>query len=123
MNMMKLIVGVKTSGLKRAIRFYTEALGLPLRTEADTWAALSVGDAEIHLYLDGGATADVEFYVDDIDAAVTKLTDHGVAIVPGDKKPSFIKADSRGISEFPWGLMAFFQDSEGNELALVKDNP
>gem|GEM_PF-6998470 len=25
------------------------------------------------------------------------------------------------ITEFPWGMVAYFKDSEGNELALVKD--
>lgn len=120
---MKLIVDIKVLDLKRAIRFYTEALTLTLRHEADTWAALTVGDAEIHLYTDGGVTDGVEFYVDDLDVAVERLGAHGVTVVPGTTKPSFVRADPNGVSEFPWGRMAFFKDSEGNGLALVKDNP
>lgn len=118
---MKLIVDVKVGDLDRAVKFYTEVLGLTCRIQADEWAGITVGDAEIHLYKDGGVTDSVEFYVDDIDQKVTALMERGVAIVPGMDKPSAVKVDEKNITEFPWGRIAYFTDSEGNELAFVQD--
>ena len=118
---MRLIVDVRVSDLQRAVRFYTEVLGLPCRIQADEWAGIVVGDAEIHLYKDGGVSDSVEFYVDDIEAEVKKLTERGVVFIAGTDKPSVVKVDEHNITEFPWGRLAYFKDSEGNELALVKD--
>jgi len=118
---MKLVVDVKITDLNRAVLFYTETLGLSCRTEEKDWAAITLGDAEIHLYLKGGVSKNVEFYVLDIDTEVRDLQKKGVTFIPGDKKPSAISVDENGITEFPWGRAAFFKDSEGNELALVKD--
>lgn len=117
---MKLIVDVKVEDLKRATKFYTDVLGLTCRVEADEWAAITVGDAEIHLYKDGGVTDSVEFYVEDIGAEVARLSAKGVEFLSGMNKPSAEKFEN-GITYFPWGRLAYFKDSEGNELALVKD--
>lgn len=117
---MKLIVDVKVSDLTRAVWFYTKVLGLTCRVQADEWAAIVVGDAEIHLYTDGGVTDSVEFCVDDIEAEVARLSALGVEFVSGMDKPSAEKFE-RGVTHFPWGRLAYFKDSEGNELALVKD--
>lgn len=117
---MKLIVDVKVSDLTRAVRFYTVTLGLACRVHADEWAAVTVGDAEIHLYKDGGVTNSVEFYVDDIEVRVAELARKGVKFVSGMSKPSAEKFEN-GITYFPWGRLAYFKDSEGNELALVQD--
>ncbi|MBU6310703.1 VOC family protein [Patescibacteria group bacterium] len=117
---MKLIVDVQVIDLARAVRFYTEVLGLVCRHHDEVWAAIVVGDAEIHLYTDGGVREGVEFYVDDLGARVAELASRGVSFVSGMSKSSAIEyAD--GITTFPWGRMAFFHDSEGNELVLVKD--
>lgn len=85
------------------------------------WSALLVGDAEIHLYVDGGTTGHVEFYVQDIDGEVKRLSDKGVEFISGIGKPNAIEVDNLKITKFPWGRTAFFKDSEGNELALVND--
>ena len=117
---MRLIVDVKVTDLARATTFYVETLGLACRHQDEVWAAVTVGDAEIHLYTDGGVTEGVEFYVDDIDTRVTELTGKGVVFVSGMNKPS-AAAFENGVTTFPWGRMAYFYDSEGNELVLVKD--
>lgn len=117
---MKLIVDVKVSDLTRAVEFYTSTLGLACRVHADEWAGIVVGDAEIHLYTDGGVTGSVEFYVDDIEKRVTEITAKGVEFISGMDKPSAEKFEN-GITYFPWGRLAYFKDSEGNELALVQD--
>ncbi len=119
---MKLIIDIKVVDLNRAISFYTEVLGFCVRTQGETWAAISVGDAEIHLYRDGGVTGDVEFYVEDIHTKVKELQNRGVQFVSGIHKPHAITVDEQQITVFPWGRTAFFRDSEGNELALVRDN-
>lgn len=118
---MKLIIDIKIEDLDRAVKFYTEVLGLTCRIQAEDWAGIVVGDAEIHLYKDGGVTGSVEFYVDDIDQKVAALHERGVEIISGMEKPSAVKVDEKNITEFPWGRTAFFKDSEGNELALVQD--
>ena len=118
---MKLIIDVHVSDLQRAVAFYTEALGLPCRVYETDWAAITVGDAEIHLYVDGGVTHGVEFYVDDIKTRVRALTEQGVQFTSGIDKPKSLRVDEQNITEFPWGRIAYFHDSEGNEMALVED--
>lgn len=123
---MKLVVDVKVSNLERAVKFYTEVLGLTCRVQAEDWAGLQVGDpgragAEIHLYKDGGVNEGVEFYVQDIEEKVATLSQHGVEFISGMHKPSALSVDKSGITGFPWGRMAYFKDSEGNELAFVED--
>lgn len=119
---MKLIIDIKVLNLDRAVAFYTQVLGLECRVQNTDWAGIKVGDAEIHLYANGGATGDVEFYVDDIDLEVSRLTKNGVIFLSGKNKPAAIDIDKNNITTFPWGRTAFFLDSEGNELAVVKDN-
>lgn len=118
---MKIIIDVKVSDLKRAVNFYTQKLGLTCRRQEKDWAAIQVGDAEIHLYLYGGVTSGLEFYVDDLDKEVAKLKNKGVKFFFDSNMQNFIGVDKNKITEFPWGRNAFFKDSEGNQLALVKD--
>lgn len=118
---MRLVVDIKVQDLERAVRFYTDLLGLPCRTQEKDWAAIQVGDAEIHLYLNGGTTGHVEFYVNDISETVARMESKGITFMSGLNKPSAISINEQNITTFPWGRTAFFQDSEGNELAIVKD--
>jgi len=104
---MKLAVDIKVSDLDRAVDFYTEILGLSCRRCESDWAAIVVGDAEIHLYLHGGVSSDVEFCVENLERTVEKLRNKNVEVST--------------IEEFPWGRAAFFKDTEGNTLSLVKD--
>lgn len=121
MDEMKIIIDVKVSNLKRAVDFYTKTLGLHCRRQEKDWAAIQIGDAEIHLYLYGGITFGLEFYVDDLDKEVEKLKKNDVKFYTDKDMPNFISVDKNQITTFPWGRNAFFKDSEGNELALVKD--
>jgi len=117
-----MIIAVKVIDLDRAISFYTQKLGLSCRRQEKEWASIVVGGAEIHLYLNGGVSSGIEFYVDDIDVEVDKLKGLGVEFFSDERMPDFIKADQNQITEFPWGRTAFFKDSEGNQLAIVKDH-
>ena len=118
---MKAIIDIKVKNLKRAIEFYTKKLGLVCRREEKDWAAIQIGDAEIHLYLHGDITSGLEFYVNDLDNEVEKLKERGIEFFSDKNMPNFIEADKNQITTFPWGRTAFFRDSEGNELAIVKD--
>jgi len=118
---MKPIIDIKVSDLNRAIKFYKEKLGLSLRTQEKDWAAIQVGDAEIHLYLHSGITFGLEFYVENLDERVKELKEKGVEFFSDSNMPNVISVDESKITTFPWGRNAFFKDSEGNQLALVKD--
>ena len=118
---MKAIIDVKVRDLKRAIEFYTKKLGLRCRHEDKEWAAIKLGDAEIHLYLHAGITSGLEFYVEDLDRKVMNLKKRGVNFFSDKNMNNFISVDKNQITTFPWGRNAFFKDSEGNQLALVKD--
>lgn len=118
---MKLIIDVKVSNLTRAIQFYTEKLGLQCRLHEKDWAAIQVRDAEIHLYLHGGVNHGLEFYVENIEKSVKEFKEKGVEFFSDKDMPNFISVDENQITTFPWGKIAFFRDSEDNQLALVKD--
>lgn len=118
---MKLIIDVKVENLERAVAFYTKTLGLECRVQEEKWAGIKTGDAEIHLYKDARVTNCVEFYVENIEEKVKELHEKGVEFVPGVEKPDAVSVDENNTTEFPWGRLAFFRDSEGNELALVQD--
>ena len=69
----------------------------------------------------GGVSSGLEFYVDDIDSKVEELKKAGVEFFSDKEMPNFVSVDENKITSFPWGRNAFFKDSEGNQLALVKD--
>lgn len=119
---MRLIIDVRVKDLQRAVDFYTNVLGLVCRIQEKDWAGIIIGNAEIHLYMDGGVTSGVEFYIDDIDVQVNDLKEKGAEFISGMKKPGAISVDKSMVTTFPWGKIAYFRDSEGNELALVQDN-
>jgi predicted enzyme related to lactoylglutathione lyase len=118
---MKVIIDVKVSNLDRATKFYTEVLGLQCKRKEKDWSAIIVGDAEIHLYLHAGITLGLEFYVENLDKEVIRLKAKGVKFFSDEKMENFQSVDENNITTFPWGRNAFFKDSEGNQLALVKD--
>ena len=118
---MKVIIDIKVKDLKRAIKFYREKLDLFCRRQEKDWAAIKVGDAKIYLYLYGGIKSGLEFYVDNLDKEVKKLKEKGIKFFSDQNMTNFIGVDQNQITEFPWGRTAFFKDSEGNELALVKN--
>ena len=118
---MRIIIDVKVNDVKRAVDFYTKVLGLSCRHKEKDWAAIKVGDAEIHIYLHAVITSGLEFYVDDLDKEVEKLKAKGVKFFSDKNMPNFVSVDKNQITRFPWGRNAFFKDSEGNVLALVKD--
>jgi predicted enzyme related to lactoylglutathione lyase len=100
-------VDVKAKKLRRAMRFYSEKLGLKPLLATRTWAVFRVKGAELHLNVSWGTTRGIEFKVRNIAKRVAELKSRGVVF-------------TTGIRNYPWGKIAHFSDSEGNTLALVE---
>lgn len=100
--------------MDRAVKFYTEKLGFPLKVRfGDNWAEVDAGSISIGLHpteegapvsSDGGAT--VSFAVEDLDKVVSQLKERGVEV--GE------------IRNPPRGKFAMVKDSEGNYLHMIE---
>ena len=107
-------VWVPVADLDRARSFYRDTLGLSETKAEDGWAELDTGGLVIGLNSreEGGAGVEggpvIAFSpTGDLEGAVEGLKDKGVDF-PGE------------ISEHPWGRIATFKDSEGNDLQLYE---
>ena len=103
-------VWVPVDDMDRARAFYRDTLGLPEGNVTEDWSEFDANGLMIGLnaregtarHADGGAV--ITFQPDGgIDAEVQRLQDAGVEF-------------AGGISEHPWGRIAPFKDSEGNDL-------
>lgn len=100
--------------MDRAVRFYTEKLGFPLKVRfGNNWAEVDAGSVSIGLHptedsvpvsTEGGAT--ISFAVDNIEAMVATLKERGVEV--GE------------IRNPPRGKFAMLRDSEGNYLHMIE---
>ena len=90
--------------IERAKGFYRDTLGLPIRYEDEVapWAVVDANGLTIGLNgrEPGGAAAE-----SGLEETVGALQDLGVEV-------------PAGISEHPWGRIATFKDSEGNNVQL-----
>jgi predicted enzyme related to lactoylglutathione lyase len=100
--------------MDRAVGFYTESLGLPMRMRhGDDWAELDAGGIRIGLHGAGGREAParggtVVFAVDDLDLAKAALEQRGVAF-------------DDHLGEVPgYARYASFRDPDGNEMQLIE---
>jgi catechol 2,3-dioxygenase-like lactoylglutathione lyase family enzyme len=113
--------------LDRARRFYRDRLGLEAVEERDGGLRYLCGSTEFHLFrssgVASGASTQMAFEVEDIDAAVAELRARGVRFEPFDIAGFEVQDDivvvpdnypSKGSGE----RGAFFRDSEGNLLGL-----
>jgi predicted enzyme related to lactoylglutathione lyase len=105
-------VWVPVQDMERAIAFYGDTLGLKVDKQDDDWAEVDANGVMVGLNgregegarADGGAV--ISFQPEGgIEDAKASLEQAGVAF-PSD------------ISEHPWGKIATFKDSEGNDLQL-----
>ena len=103
-------VWVPVDDMKRAISFYADTLGLGVKDQGDDWSEIDAGNLTIGLnareetatHAEGGAV--ITFTPEGgIDAEVERLEAAGVTFIGG-------------ISDHPWGRIAPFKDSEGNDL-------
>jgi predicted enzyme related to lactoylglutathione lyase len=105
-------VWVPVKDMERAVGFYRDALGLQVSQEDETWAQADVNGVMIGLNANesegagGGGGPVISFQPDgELEEAKQQLESQGVSF-PGE------------ISEHPWGRIATFKDSEGNDLQL-----
>jgi predicted enzyme related to lactoylglutathione lyase len=105
-------VWVPVQDMQRAIDFYERTLGLTVQKQDDDWAEVDANGLRVGLNgresegaRDGGGAV-ISFQPEnDIEEAKQQLEADGVAF-PGE------------ISDHPWGRIATFKDSEGNDLQL-----
>lgn len=108
-------VWVPVDDMARAVKFYGEVLGIPVKNEGEDWTELNAGGVTIGLNARegthrGGSTggAVLTFHPDgDLFDEVVRLTDAGVEFA-GD------------VAQHPWGKIATFKDTEGNDLQLFE---
>ena len=105
-------VWVPVEDIARAVTFYSETLGFPVRNQDGNWAevdanGLSIGlNARESTHGGAGGGAVITLQPDgDLAEEISRLTDSGVEFV-GE------------VAEHPWGKIAAFKDSEGNDLQL-----
>jgi catechol 2,3-dioxygenase-like lactoylglutathione lyase family enzyme len=110
-------VSIPVSDQDRALKFYTESLGLRLVTDQpfsaeQRWIELGVPGAETRLVLfrfgddlKPGGQMNVTFWSDDVEGSVREMKSKGVTIVMEPKK-----AD--------WGTSAAFADPDGNRFLV-----
>lgn len=102
-------VWVPVSDMSRAIEFYGNKLGLTVKDRGDDWSEIDANGLMIGLNAREKATsvgggAVITFQPDgSIDDEVSRLVDAGVEF-------------TGTISDHPWGRIAPFKDSEGNDL-------
>lgn len=113
-------IGIMVKDIERSIKFYGEVLGLEL-IERQSFNGLElaffrVGDTEIELIQGGSGYSEsdavvnhVAFRVEDIDAALDKLREHGVTLI--DQEPREIWTGCR---------IAFFRGPDGEKLELFE---
>ena len=107
-------VWVPVADMERAIAFYRDALGLQVTQEDETWAQADANGVMIGLNAHesegagGGGGPVISFQPEgEIEEAKQQLESQGVSF-PAE------------ISEHPWGRIATFKDSEGNDLQLFE---
>lgn len=102
-------VWVPVQDMDRALKFYGDTLGLDVAMHQDDWSEIDANGLKIGLNAResasaGGGGAVITFQPDSsIDDEVARLTTAGVNF-------------TGEISEHPWGRIAPFKDSEGNDL-------
>lgn len=111
-------IGIPVRDQDRALRFYTEKLGLRVLTDqeftaAQRWIELSIPGAETGITLftpEGqedrvGTFVNTSWEVDNIDKTYSELQAKGVEFAKPPEKQ-------------PWGTFAIMKDSEGNQIVL-----
>ena len=111
-------LGIPVKDQDRALRFYTEKLGLRILTdqefsEKQRWLELSIPGAETGITLftpEGhedrvGTFVNTSWEVDNVEKTYAELQSRGVEFAGPPQKQ-------------PWGKFAIMKDSEGNQIVL-----
>jgi catechol 2,3-dioxygenase-like lactoylglutathione lyase family enzyme len=116
-------IGLPAHDLDRAVAFYRDTLGLPFVARFGTLAFFDAGG--VRILLEAAEESDqvqgagvLYLAVDDIDGQHAELAARGIQF---QSAPHAIFVDEQGTfgAAGETELMAFFRDSEGNQLALA----
>jgi catechol 2,3-dioxygenase-like lactoylglutathione lyase family enzyme len=114
-----MLVRVWVTDFDRAVRFYTDTLGMKLAFRSDElgWAQLSTAGAELALSDRGESDAGEEYLVG-------RFVGASLAVDDIEKRYEILRA--RGVEflrppeKMPWGgVLAHLRDPDGNVLTLV----
>ena|SRR5690242_1989359 len=98
------------ANMERAVKFYRDTLGLPLKFESPEWSEFSTGETTLALHpaSDKNPAGKVElgFNVPDIRQFHTEMTEKGVQFPMSPTKQNF------------GGVLAQFVDSEGAHVSV-----
>jgi catechol 2,3-dioxygenase-like lactoylglutathione lyase family enzyme len=117
--------GFSVNDQAKAKEFYTGTLGLDLVDESMGLRFKLPGGGQVFVYpKDDHQPASftiLNFVVDDIDAAVTELSEHGVKFERFPGAPQDDKGIARGKAAKMGPDIAWFKDPAGNILAVLQD--
>src|SRR4051794_20226432 len=103
----------------RAVRFYTEALGLKLVNAGDYWVALDCHGVRVGLHPEGKPIPHVPRDSHGAHAGGT-LTLKSDNIAEDRKRLEKFGAKILGEADQDWGHMLVFEDPDGNVLKLMR---
>ena len=116
-------IAQRAEDLERATAFYADLLGARPTAAYDPPGLVFFDLDGVRLLLDRGAPSALHYFeVDDIDAAVERLREGGVAV---ENEPHVIFGHEDDVLG-PAGTdewMAFVRDTEGNLVGLVEQRP
>src|SRR5918997_5486805 len=108
--------------VERARAFYAEKLNLSPFGEYDGHLFYELGRSHFMVYPSGGAASgthdQIGFVVEDVEVMVARLRSNGVTFEECEPPPGASATD--GIMDFGGVKAAWFKDSEGNLLSIVK---
>jgi catechol 2,3-dioxygenase-like lactoylglutathione lyase family enzyme len=115
--------GFSVDDIERARAFYGDTLGLEVEDTEGMLGLKLGGGGTVLVYPKGERHAPatftvLNFPVDDIDAAVDRLTAAGVTL---ERYPDFPDPDARGIYRGMGPDIAWFTDPAGNILSVLAD--
>jgi len=117
--------GFSVDNLAKAKKFYTEVLGLTLDDEKMGLQFSLPHGGKVFIYPKDNhepATFTIlNFVVDDIDEAVTALTEHGVTLEKYEGFGQDEKGIARGLAADQGPDIAWFKDPAGNILSVLQD--
>jgi predicted enzyme related to lactoylglutathione lyase len=105
-------VWVPVQDMERALAFYGDTLGLKVDKQDDDWAEVDANGLMVGLNAREGEGA-----TRDGGAVITFQPEGGIERAKEELEKAGVAFPSE-ISEHPWGKIATFKDSEGNDLQL-----
>lgn len=96
--------------MDRAVRFYRDTIGMPLKFQSESWSEFATGDTTLALHLSSeknpAGTVELGFTVPDIGQFHAELSGKGVRFPLAPTKQDF------------GGMLAQFVDSEGARVSV-----